>query len=92
MTEKELIDNMRMGSRNPNAENDKNDLGRFGLGLKTASFAQARCLTVVSRKNGTVTAARWDLDDVKDWQMYVFDGDEAMDLSQTNFQREMALK
>ena len=34
MTEKELIDNMRMGSRNPNAENDKNDLGRFGLGLK----------------------------------------------------------
>ena len=50
MTEKELIDNMRMGSRNPNAENDKNDLGRFGLGLKTASFAQARCLTVVSRK------------------------------------------
>ena len=85
MTEKELIDNMRMGSRNPNAENDQNDLGRFGLGLKTASFAQARCLTVVSRKNGPITAARWDLDDVKDWQMYVFDGDEAIELVSDKF-------
>ena len=50
MSEIELVDNMRMGSRNPNAENKENDLGRFGLGLKTASFAQACKLTVLSRK------------------------------------------
>ena len=31
---------MRLGSKNPNAERSKDDLGRYGLGLKTASFSQ----------------------------------------------------
>jgi hypothetical protein len=38
-------------------------LGRFGLGLKTASFSQARRLTVASRrKGGAIVCLRWDLD------------------------------
>lgn len=85
MTEEELINNMRMGSRNPNAKNEKNDLGRFGLGLKTASFAQARQLTVISRKDGILTAAEWDLDNVDDWSMSVFSSEEANRLVSEKF-------
>ncbi|WPP44228.1 ATP-binding protein [Pseudomonas sp. AN-1] len=64
MTEDELIAAMRPGSRNPLAERDEPDLGRFGLGLKSASFSQCRRLTVVSRKDSKTSAAVWDLDDV----------------------------
>ncbi len=64
MTEIELIAAMRPGSRNPLAARDAPDLGRFGLGLKSASFSQCRRLTVVSRKFGKTSAAIWDLDDV----------------------------
>jgi len=40
MTEEQLVRAMRPGSKNPLEERDENDLGRFGLGLKTASFSQ----------------------------------------------------
>ncbi len=54
---------MRLGARDPRAERAATDLGRFGLGLKTASFSQARRLTVASRQNGgPVVCLRWDLD------------------------------
>lgn len=66
MTEEELVAAMRPGSRNPLATRDEPDLGRFGLGLKSASFSQCRRLTVVSRKDGATSAAIWDLDDVAD--------------------------
>jgi len=64
MTEDELVAAMRPGSQNPLAARDEPDLGRFGLGLKSASFSQCRRLTVVSRKAGQTSAAIWDLDDV----------------------------
>lgn len=64
MSESELIEAMRPGSRNPLETRAEPDLGRFGLGLKSASFSQCRRLTVVSRKSGQTHAAIWDLDDV----------------------------
>ncbi len=64
MAEEELIAAMRPGSRNPLAARDEPDLGRFGLGLKSASFSQCRRLTVVARRSAETTAAVWDLDDV----------------------------
>ena len=64
MTEDELIEAMRPGSRNPLATRDEPDLGRFGLGMKSASFSQCRRLTVVSRKFRKTSAAIWDLDEV----------------------------
>lgn len=64
MRESELLEAMRPGSRSPLAKRDQSDLGRFGLGLKTASFSQCRRLTVVSRRDGVLSAAIWDLDDV----------------------------
>ena len=64
MTADELIDAMRLGSRHPSEKRNERDLGRFGLGLKTASFSQCRRLTVVARKSGITSAAIWDLDHV----------------------------
>ena len=46
MNEKELIKAMRHGSQNPRAPRSKDDLGRFGLGLKTATFSQCTKLTI----------------------------------------------
>ncbi|TAK39060.1 MAG: ATP-binding protein [Lysobacteraceae bacterium] len=66
MSEDELVAAMRPGSRNPLATRDEPDLGRFGLGLKSASFSQCRRLTVVTRKAGETSIAVWDLDDVAD--------------------------
>lgn len=62
MSRETLLDAMRPGSQSPTATREDTDLGRFGLGMKTASFSQARCLTVVSRKDGAQASARWDLD------------------------------
>jgi hypothetical protein len=62
MSKDELRESMRLGSRNPLEARAELDLGRFGLGLKTASFSQCRRLTVVARKAGETSVAIWDLD------------------------------
>ena len=75
----ELKNAMRYGSTNPNADRNPNDLGRFGLGLKTASLSQCRKLTVVSKKDGVINACSWDLDYViktRAWKLIVFDKEE----------------
>lgn len=64
MSRHELFEAMRPGSKDPRLERDKHDLGRFGLGLKTASFSQCRELTVLTRRAGETHALRWDLDHV----------------------------
>lgn len=53
---------MRLGERNPLDSRQADDLGRFGLGLKTASFSQCRRLTVASRRHGAIQSLHWDLD------------------------------
>jgi hypothetical protein len=71
MSETELREAMRLGSRSPREERATDDLGRFGLGLKTASFSQCRRLTVSSRRGEAPIYVRcWDLDVIqasKDW-------------------------
>ena len=59
MDEKTLREAMRLGSQNPLAPRSAADLGRFGLGMKTASFSQCRRLTVavVLRRAAGRTAA-----------------------------------
>ncbi len=52
---------MRLGQRSPLDERSPNDLGRFGMGLKTASFSQCRRLTVASASEGQYGCLRWDL-------------------------------
>lgn len=77
MTESELLAAMRHGTENPRQHRPPSDLGRFGLGLKTASFSQCRSLTVVSTKDGFLCGAEWDLnriDAADDWILNILDG------------------
>lgn len=46
-------------------ERSRADLGRFGLGLKTASLSQARCLTLITKRHGVITGLRWDIDHIR---------------------------
>ena len=63
MSEARLRDAMRLGSRHPGERRAANDLGRFGLGMKTASFSQCRCVTVSTKEVGQKSVLRrWDLD------------------------------
>ncbi len=64
MSREELLEAMRPGSKDPRHERAANDLGRFGLGLKTASFSQCRELTVLTRGSEGLNGMRWDLDRV----------------------------
>jgi hypothetical protein len=63
MDESTLLSAMRFGSRDPRGAREGNDLGRFGLGLKTASLSQCRRVTVATVKDGRLSIARWDLDE-----------------------------
>lgn len=79
MSQTELTDAMRPGSRSPLLERGVDDLGRFGLGLKTASFSQCRELTVITVQDAPPIAMRWDLDLIAkndDWTLLELPGDE----------------
>lgn len=63
MNDADLEKAMRLGGKSPLDERAPDDLGRFGMGLKTASFSQCRRLTVASlTKDGSPCCLRWDLD------------------------------
>jgi hypothetical protein len=80
MAEAQLIEAMRHGGLGPHQTRSDRDLGRFGLGLKTASLSQCRRLTVLSKRDGMLSGARWDLDVVaarQDWILGVLTVEEA---------------
>jgi hypothetical protein len=61
MTREELVEAMKFGSKSPIEKRDSEDLGRFGLGMKTASISQCRRMTVVSSHKGETSACEWNL-------------------------------
>ena len=71
MSYEELELALRFGSKNPNEERTEEDLGRFGLGMKSASLSQCRKLTVVSKKNGVISAFSWDIDYINEQKKWV---------------------
>jgi len=82
MSREELIAAMRFGSSSPLALRSPTDLGRFGLGLKTASLSQCRHVTVMSRRNGELSFSEWDLDRISKgnedgWRLGIFGVEEA---------------
>lgn len=82
MNASELEAAMRYGSQNPNDKRKSTDLGRFGLGLKTASLSQCRTLTVASKQGPQIEVRRWDIDHViatGDWSLLIFDSQEEID-------------
>ncbi|MEU3390410.1 ATP-binding protein [Streptomyces albidoflavus] len=66
MTAEELVTAMTVAARGPAAARSSTDLGRFGVGLKSASFSQARQLTVSTAKSGEWSTRTWDLDVVEE--------------------------
>lgn len=83
MTKDELIVAMQYGSRSPLDTRNENDLGRYGLGMKTASLSQCRILTVLSKKDGVLSGAQWNLNHInetQDWSLLLLGEDEAKPL------------
>ena len=79
MSNELLLNAMRHGSTNPLVERQGDDMGRYGLGLKTASLSQCRRLTVLSKCNGIITGFCWDLDIViskGSWTMLSLDSND----------------
>ena len=82
MSEGELIVAMRHGATDPRKERGPRDLGRFGLGLKTASFSQCRRLAVVSTVQGERSGAEWCLAKIEeddDWFISILEADEIVE-------------
>lgn len=72
MSEDILFESMRYGSSSSESIRNSNDLGRFGLGMKSASLSQCRVLTVASFWNGDITAFSWDYNHIqkkKQWSL-----------------------
>jgi hypothetical protein len=83
MSRGELLEAMRPGSKDPRHERAAHDLGRFGLGLKTASFSQCRELTALTRRSEELNGMRWDLDRVSatnKWEITELQESELQDL------------
>ncbi len=81
MSQEKLYEAMRYGSNNPLEKRGVNDLGRFGLGLKSASLSQCRKLIVVSRKDGITSCFSWDIDYVLSTGKWMLKGYSASEIS-----------
>lgn len=66
MDAKSLDNAMLPGSNRKSVVNSEKELGRFGLGLKSASLSQCREFTVASKKFGKIRAMSFDLDVIEE--------------------------
>lgn len=87
MSKESLKRNMQFPSKSPEDFRESNDLGRFGLGLKTASFSQTRVFTVLSRKRGSelFSGLTWDVKHLKDsgkWEIKINSNEEIAEILQ----------
>ena len=89
MTPNAMLEALRFGSRRDYV---RNELGRFGLGLKTGSFSQCRRLTIISRhtpKRATRTIRTIDLDYVERadaWAVLADEGGRAIEAALARLQ------
>lgn len=61
-----LIAALRIASSDPTASRQQKDLGKFGLGMKLASFSQTDRFSVVSKaENNNLCSFTWDLEFVR---------------------------
>lgn len=71
MNNGELREAMRFGSRSSKSEKQ---LGKYGIGLKSASLSQAETVTVLTRQGNSTIGRRWTLENVKtNWTSEVLD-------------------
>jgi hypothetical protein len=73
MNLEELVIAMTPGSKDPEEVRNENDLGRFGMGLKTASFSQCKRLTCITKsEKHNIVKRCWDIDYINsenEWQL-----------------------
>lgn len=73
---------MQLAGNGPSSRREDTDLGRFGLGLKTASFSQCRCLSVYSRGSDGLIGAQWDLERIartRSWSLSQLDEQDVIE-------------
>lgn len=79
MNYEELENAMTFGSDRSNKIDNELDLGRFGLGLKSASLSQCRKMTVISKERNAINAMCYDLDVIEkqnDWVLEILNEEE----------------
>ena len=79
MTAEELRNALLLGSDRSKKCDAPMELGRFGLGLKSASFSQCRRFTVVTKQGGDANAMLFSLDEVESsgaWRTAILDKSE----------------
>ena len=79
MSKSELINAMTFGSKRNGRVDSPDDLGRFGLGLKSASLSQCRKLIVITKQENDINAMSYDLDIIQQtnkWEVLELTFDE----------------
>lgn len=84
MNYEELENAMTFGSDRSKKIDCELDLGRFGLGLKSASLSQCRKITIISKEKNNINAMRYDLDTIEkqnDWVLEVLNNEEIVKMT-----------
>lgn len=79
MNYNELENAMQFGSNREDKIDCDEDLGRFGLGLKSASLFQCKKFTVISKKYGRINAMSYDIDEIEktnSWDLQILSDSE----------------
>ena len=73
MSDSHLFEAMRYGSSSSEDQRETDDLGRFGLGMKSASMSMCRKLTVASKYKGEIHAYTWDYNYIKQKEAWIIE-------------------
>lgn len=79
MNNQELENAMLFGSNREGKIDCEEDLGRFGLGLKSASLSQCRKFVVISKRYGRIHAMSYDIDQIEEtnsWDLLILSPEE----------------
>ena len=87
MSKPDLISAMKIGSADPNVIRSIDDLGRFGMGMKTAAFSLGKRLTVYSKNKGEISSACWDLEYIEQRH----DGNWTLTVEQEDSEKHLAV-
>lgn len=86
MSKSELQENMIIGCKDPFDKRERRDLGRFGSGMKMASFSQAHKLSVITRRhNSDISGIFYDVDEIYKTNKWVMHELEKEELTDTEF-------
>jgi len=83
MSKENLLKSMKIGSADPGISRHANDLGRFGMGMKTAAFSLGKKLTIISKENQSYANACWDLESIErqsEWKMLIAEEVDLLDI------------